>query len=248
MFLSNLLLAASHLPGFKSWHRIMHRTHENPGYGRDVFDIHFRSPLCLGPSHDKDGQIIDALSDLGYGYIGIECGGDRLHQIIRNINSAGRDTRTAANLRLQPGAEAEDSVVRPFALMYDFASLFILHLPEFSPQGPFSDDLTDFYPLIDELLNLRLCFEAYRPILLSVPQSIEKAERERLIAYARLGRIDGLLSEGEDAVRADVALTGGRLPVIGRGRVQEAGALLGAGASLVECINPTFLGKYLKKL
>ncbi len=248
MFLSNLLLAASHLPGFKSWHPIMHRTHETLKCGREVFDIQFRSPLCIGPSHDKDGRIIDALSDLGYGYIGVDCGGANLHQLISRINAADRNTRTAANLRLHKGESAEDSIVRPFALMYDFASLFILHIGETSPETAFSDDLTDFYPLIDELLNLRLCFEAYRPILLSIPSGVDKTSRQALINYARLGGIDGLVSEGEETVLTDVEFTGGRLPVIGRGRVQEARALLDAGASLVECINPTFLGKYLKKL
>ena len=248
MFLSNLLLASSHLPGFKSWHRILHGTHENLKCGREVFDIHFRSPLCLGPSHDKDGRIIDPLSDLGYGYIGVECGGDRLHQLIGRINSADLDTRTAANLRMRQGQSAEESIVRPFALMYDFATLFILHIPETSPEMAFSDDLTDFYPVIDELLNLRLCFEAYRPLLLSIPSSVDQSSREALINYARLGGIDGLVSNGEAAVRADIEFTGGRLPVIGRGKVQEARALLDAGASLVECVNPSFLGKYLKKL
>ena len=248
MFLSNLLLASSHLPGFKSWHRLMHRTHDNLKCGREVFDIHFRLPLCLGPSHDKDGRIIDTLSDLGYGYIGVECGGERLHQLIGHINSADINTRTAANLRMREGRTVEESIVRPFALMYDFASLFILHIPETSPETAFSDDLTDFYPLIDELLNLRLCFEAYRPILLSIPTSVDKSSRQALINYGRLSGIDGLLSEGEAFVRADVEFTGGRLPVIGRGRVQDARAILDAGASLVECVNPSFIGKYLKKL
>lgn len=247
MFLSNLLLASSHLPGFKSWHPVMHRTHETLKCGREVFDIHFRSPLCLGPSHDKDGRIIDALSDLGYGYIGVECSGN-IHQLINRINEAGPGTRTAANLRLVAGASPEESVVRPFSLMYDFAAFFILHIPETSPETPFSDDLTDFYPIIDELLNLRLCFEAYKPILLSIPSSLDRDSRQSLINYARLSGIDGLLSDGEASVRADVEFTGGRLPVIGRGRVQDAKAILDAGASLVECINPSFLGKYLKKL
>ena len=226
----------------------MHGTHENLKCGREVFDIHFQSPLCLGPSHDKDGRIIDALSALGYGYIGVECGGERLHQLIGRINAADISTRTAANLRMRQGLSAEESIVRPFSLMYDFASIFILHIPESSPETAFSDDLTDFYPLIDELLNLRLCFEAYRPILLSIPSSVDKTSRQALINYARLGGIDGLLCEGEAAVRADIEFTGGRLPVIGRGKVQEARALLDAGASLVECVNPSFIGKYLKKL
>lgn len=248
MFLSNLLLASSHLPGFKSWHPVMHRTHEKLKCGREVFDIHFRSPLCLGPSHDKDGRIIDALSDLGYGYIGIECGGSNLHQLIKRINAADHDTRTAANLRFRKGSTAEESILRPFALMYDFATFFILHIPETSQETAFLDDLTDFYPVIDELLNLRLCFEAYRPILLSIPSSVDKQSREAMINYARLGGIDGLVSEGEAAVKADIEFTGGRLPIIGRGRIQEARAMLNAGASLAECINPSFLGKHLKKL
>lgn len=248
MILSELLLASSRMPGFKAWHHFLHGTHEKLKTSREVFDISFRSPFCLADSHDKDGRIIDALSALGYGYIGVDCYGPRLHRLIDNIHKSDPGSLTAANLRLREGESEQDSVIRPFSLMYDFATLFILHIPESSSKTAFSGDFTDFYPIIDELLNLRLCFEAYRPILLSIPGSIAPADRHSLIDYARLNGIDGLVSEGAALVKADVDYTGGRFPIIGRGRIQEAAEILAAGASLVECTQPSFLGKYLKKL
>ena len=248
MFLSELLLASSRLPGFKTWHHLLHGKHEKLKTAREVFDISFRSPICLAPSHDKDGRILDALSGLGYGYVGVDCYGPRLHKLIENIHKADPMSRTAANLRLREGESEQDSIIRPYSLMYDFATLFILHIPDSAPKTAFSGDFTDFYPLIDEILNLRLCFEAYRPVLLSIPSTLDTSDRRSLIDYARLNGIDGLVSDGAEQVRADIEYTGGRLPVIGRGRVQEAQELLAAGASLVECTQPSFLGKYLKKL
>lgn len=248
MFLSDLLLFSSHLPGFKSWHRFFHPRKESQNKSTEVLDIKFRSPLCLSDGHDKNGRILDALSDLGYGYIGVDCSNGKVHQLIGRISSSSRDIVTAANLRIVSGQSEEETVIRPFSLMYDFASLFILHIPESSPGKAFSDDFTDFYPLIDELLNLRLCFEAYRPVLLSLPNSMDIQERHSLINYSRLNGIDGLVCDGAAAVKADSDFTNGRLPIIGRGRVQEAKQLLEAGASLVECTCPSFLGKYLKEL
>lgn len=248
MFLSDLLLVSSHLPGFKSWHRFFHSGKESQSKVTEVFDLKFRSPICLADGHDKNGRILDALSDLGYGYIGVDCSNGRIHQLISRITSSSPDTVAAANLRLVSGTTEDESIVRPFSLMYDFASLFILHITDSSPEKPFSGDFTDFYPVIDELLNLRLCFEAYRPVLLSIPNSLDSRERHSLIDYSRLNGIDGLVCEGVDAVKADVAYTSGRLPIIGRGRVQEAKQLLDAGASLVECTAPSFLGKYLKQI
>jgi len=248
MFLSDLLLASSKLPGFKSWHKLLHGGRDFANKGRDVFDISFRSPLCLAGGHDKNGRILNALSDLGYGYVGVNCSIDIIHKLIERIHSAP-ETRTAANIVLSiDELQQEAEVVRPFSLMYDFATMFILHIPETSPGRPFSGDITDFYPIIDELLNLRLCFEAYRPVLLSIPNSVEKEDRRHLIDYGRLNGIDGLVSDGAAAVKADFDYTSGRLPIIGRGKVQEAKELLEAGASLVECTAPSFLGKYLKQL
>lgn len=248
MFLSDLLLVSSHLPGFKSWHRFFHSGKEMQSKAAEVLDIRFRSPLCLSSGHDKNGRILDALSDLGYGYVGVDCSDGKIHQLIGRISSASPDVITAASLRPVSGVPDEETIVRPFSLMYDFASLFILNIPDSSPEKPFSGDFTDFYPIIDELLNLRLCFEAYKPVLLSIPNSLDTQERHSLINYSRLNGIDGLVSEGVSAVRADSAYTSGRFPIIGRGKVQEAKQLLEAGASLVECTAPSFLGKYLKEL
>jgi len=248
MFLSELLLASSRLPGFKTWHHFLHGTHEKLKTTKEVFDISFRSPYCLADSHDKDGRIIDALSGLGYGYVGVDCYGPRLHKLIENIHKSDPLSRTAANLRIRKGESEQDSVIRPYSLMYDFATLFILHIPDSAPKTAFSGDFTDFYPLIDEILNLRLCFEAYRPVLLSIPSGADQSERRSLIDYARLNGIDGLVTEGAAQVKADFEYTGGRLPIIGRGRIQESADLLAAGASLVECTQPSFLGKYLNKL
>jgi len=248
MFLSDILLASSQLPGFKSWHRLLHSGKDFQNKSREVLDINFRSPLCLSCGHDKNGRILNALSDLGYGYVGVDCKPDNIHKLIQRIHSAP-DCRTAANIDLtMDEQETEAMVVRPFSLLYDFVSLFILRIPETSPERPFSGDFTDFYTIIDELLNLRLCFEAYRPVLLSIPNSVETEDRHHLIDYGRLNGIDALVCDGIAAVKADFQYTSGRLPIIGRGKIQEAKELLEAGASLVECTTPSFLGKYLRQL
>lgn len=124
-------------------------------------------------------------------------------------------------------------IPRHFALTYDFADLLIID-PD--PSGGIgSPDVSDILSLMDNLLNLRLCYERFTPVYIRLPQGISMEELEPILHYCQMSGVDGVVAPSLRMVSQIAGTTLGRLPVMGStAEIQEAGEMLGKGASLVE--------------
>ena len=97
--------------------------------------------------------------------------------------------------------------------------------------------------MLDELLNLRLCYEQFTPILLRLPVGLTPEEMQGILSYC-------IVAQRIGNVRKVLEITKGRIPVMGSSYTpEEAALMLQEGASLVELeVRPPVALKLLKNL
>lgn len=137
---------------------------------------------------------------------------------------------------------------RLFSLSYDFADLLVID-PD-RDGGINALDISDTVNLLDSLLALRLCYEKYTPVYLTISNKVTPEELQTLLSYCRLSGIDGIVAQGIAMTKAIREQSNGRMPVFGSTKdPEEAIQMLSAGASIVELdTNPLVFKKTLKSL
>lgn len=224
-----------HIPGFQAWNRLFFKR-EHPALAREAFGIRFLHPLGLAPVLDRQEELLDGCDSLGYSFTGV-IPGDIPTVASRLI---GRKSGIVAFVELRADDDSEEQVreriVRSYSLLYDFADFFVVDINRQSGVSSM-DDLSDWKGVLDELLELRLCYERYKPILLRLSPDQPLDLTHRVLDFCLLSGLDGIVAPGIDLVKETVRYTQGRLCIVGSGAVtspQEAAALLEAGATLVE--------------
>lgn len=225
------------LPGYQFWNRLRFRR-EHPALARDLFGIHFRHPIGLAPVLERQEEVLDVCDSIGFSFTGIIPGETPVQTIAERLQGRNSPIVTAVELRADGTTEeeAKKQVVRQFSLLYDFADYFVIDINRESGLSSL-DDFSDWTELLDEMLNLRLCYERYKPILVRIAPGHTQEQMKRILDFCLLSAFDGVVVPGIEKVRFCVEYTRNRLPVIGSGAVtstQDALALLEAGASLVE--------------
>ena len=137
---------------------------------------------------------------------------------------------------------------RTFSLVYDFSDLIIID-PDLD-HGIDSPDISDTTVLLDDVVNLRLCYEHYTPIALRISHGHTPDEISALLDHCRLSGIDAIVAPGARKVQMVLEETQGRVPIIGAAdNAEDAMACIAAGASLVETsLGPFAFQKFLKTL
>ena len=129
--------------------------------------------------------------------------------------------------------DISEDIQRNFSLSYDFADIIIIN-PD-NKGGINAMDISDTVSMLDSLLSLRLCYEKYTPVYLSISNEVTPHELDTLLSYSRLSGIDGIVANSLDKLRTVIDKTQGRMPVIGKtDNSEEALQMLRDGASLVD--------------
>ena len=224
-----------HVPGFQAWNRLFFKR-EHPALAREAFGLHFPHPLGLAPVLDHQVDLLDGCDSLGYCFTGIIP--DEIGTVALRLSN--RKSGILAYVELRADENSEDQVrrhiVRTYSLLYDFADFFVVDI---NPRSGLSsmDDVSDWKDILDELLELRLCYDRYKPILLRFSPDQPLDLTHRILDFSLLSGLDGVIAPGIGLVKETVQYTKGRLPVIGAGAINspaEAAALLDAGAVLLE--------------
>ena len=224
-----------HIPGFQAWNRLFFKR-EHPALARDAFGIDFPHPVGLAPVLDRQEELLDGCDSLGYSFTGI------IPNDIGTVAArlSNRKSGIIAYVELKADDRTEEQVrqhiVRTYSLLYDFADFFAVDINRQDGLNSM-DDISDWKDILDELLELRLCYERYKPILLRISPDQPADLMHRILDFSLLSGIDGVIAPGVSLVREVFRYTKGRLPVIGAGAItspQDAAALLDAGAVLVE--------------
>ena len=231
------MLWKRHIPGYQLWNRLRYRR-EHPALEREVFGIRFRHPIGLAPVLERQVDLLDECDDIGYSFTGIIPGDTPVQTVATRLQARQSPIVTSVELRAEGDEEekAQRELIRQYSLLYDFTDYFVIDINRESGLSSL-DDLSDWTPLLDEVLSLRLCYEKYRPILLRISPGHTEDQMARILDYCLISGFDGVVAPGISKVRFCAEYTKNRLPIIGSGAVtttEEAIALLQAGASLIE--------------
>lgn len=227
------------VPGGRFINRLIHGNRP-VGLEREVFGINFYNPVGLGAGLDVQGVLYNDLNDLGFSFVEI-----------------GPFTRVAdirkAITRLQ--ADPPDDIIAAciagdylpsFCLVYDFCDFFVIDI----------SDKPDM-ELFDDILDARLSYEVYKPIVVKIPESIPLEDLEYVVDYCMMNSVDGVEARNLQQINYINEKSKGRLPIIANCHIktpEQAYEALKAGASLVEVRmglvreGPRLVGKILKYL
>ena len=176
------------------------------------------------------------------GFLTLEPPKKEILEWISQLQKLREKTLLAVNL--------SEDILHTFSLVYDFADFIIIDPCE--EKGIQSREVADISSLLDEIVSLRLCYEAYTPIFLRLSQDDSPEEIHSLVSCARLSGLDGLIAPNVGKLRLAMQECQFRMPVIGMARSpEEAIEELQAGAPITETqMGPLALArliKYLKK-
>ena len=137
---------------------------------------------------------------------------------------------------------------RLFSLSYDFADILVIDTDRSG--GINAMDISDTVNLLDSLLALRLCYEKYTPVYLTISNQVTLGELHSLLSYCRMSGIDGIVAHNLQKLNVIREETLGRIPIMGVTKdADEALQMLASGASLVELdTNLLLFKKTLKTL
>ena len=225
------------IPGFLAWNRLIFKR-EYPSLARNLFGLSFIHPLGLAPVLDRQASLLDACSSLGYAFSGILPGNTPVNEIVDRLSH--RKSGILAGIELKAEGDSEEQakrqILHTYSLLYDFADYFVVDINWQSGVSSL-DDISDWEDVLNELLELRLCYEKYRPILLRLPPVQSDEQTYRALDFCRMNGIDGVIVTGIQKIKSVSDYTEHRYPIVGSGAVttpSDAVALLQAGASLLE--------------
>ena len=223
-----------------------------PELARNVFGIDFPGVVGMGEGIDLNGDFYPMLADHGYAFTEIGpltlAPEGRYFKGIRhalaNLQKTLPSVPLAANLASHSLCTDETKMIgefsTAFSLLYDFVDFFIINTSIQSISGGISslEDISFLSEILDELLSLRLLNDKSKPVLVQLSPHMEREHVNRILDYAMLSGIDGVVATGSESVRHIHTYTTGRLPIIARSEApltpQAASDLLKAGASLIE--------------
>ncbi len=225
------------IPGFLAWNRLFFKR-EYPSLVRELFGLSFSHPLGLAPVLDRQASLLDACSSLGYAFSGINPGKTPLHEIVDRLSHRKSSILAGIELRAEGDSEelAKRQLLHTYTLLYDFADYFVVDINRQSGLTSL-DDISDWEDILNELLELRLCYEKYLPIILRLPPEQSDDQTYQVLDFCRMNGIDGVIVTGIQKVKSVSDYTGHRIPIVGSGTVaspSDAVAFIQAGASLLE--------------
>lgn len=206
------------IPGWRFISRLLHKNRPL-GLEREVFGLQFYNPLGLGAGLDRKGTLYNDLNDLGFSFV--EIGPLDASGVRETIKNIGADPQNDIL-----GICIASDFLTAFTLAYDFGDFFVL---DFSENQPIET--------LDPVLEARLTYEKYKPIVLKLPKSAGDRESKYAADYCMMNGVDGIEARTLSQIKAVSAISSGRLPIIANCGIktpQEAAEMLEAGASLVE--------------
>ena len=227
------------IPGGRFLSRLWHGNRPD-GLQREVFGLQFYNPVGLGAGLDVKGDLYNDLNDLGFSFVEIGPFDDikSIRHAISRIQQDPQDDILAACI--------SGDFLRLFCLAYDFCDLFVIELKDYNDMEVF-----------DSLLDARLTYETYKPIVVKIPEDLPHDELDTITDYCMLNSVDGIEARSKEQIVRIVARSSGKLPVIANCHIKtpaQAQEALDAGASLVEVRmglvrqGPRLVGNILKQL
>ena len=224
---------------------------------REVFGLHFPHPIGIAPGADPLGRKYNAFRSCSFVEIGPLSPSEdlsgtgkgvthtALKQAILNIQNHPPRMLLAANIAPLNASDCESvthDLLQSFTFMYDFADMFVIDTFRKNNDGVAPLQSAEYLSeSMDALIDMRFCYDRYKPILIRVENDIKPGSLAGLLDYMMYSGLDGIIAGNEsypiELVRRIGYFTGGRFPIIACGDIdspEEADELLAAGATLLQ--------------
>ncbi len=132
----------------------------------------------------------------------------------------------AANISKNASSMNEDAAKdyeKAFALLYDFVDMFVVNVSCPNVVGLTAlQDVSFLSDIVDRLLDLRMYYDTFRPILLKVSPDLSKQQLDDIIDYCLRSGIDGIVAGNTTRSREGLTTDNERIEKIGNGGLSGA--------------------------
>ena len=112
---------------------------------------------------------------------------------------------------------------RSFSRLYDFVDMFSVNVSCPNVEGLQNlQDVSYLSDVIDPLLDLRICYDTYKPLLVKVSPDIPGEELEEILNYCMLSGVDGIIAGNTTTSREGLTTNPARVEKIGKGGLSGA--------------------------
>lgn len=236
---------------------------------KEILDLEFSHPIGVGSGFDKKASKYNSLWTRSFAFV--EVGpfnslDTSAKSAITRIGKIAPVPYLFCEIEHLPSCVDEESIVADyvsvFSLMYDFVNAITINASRKNTGGSRPlQDITLLSSVLDKILDTRIYYDNYKPIIVKVSPDIHQAQLSDIINYCRLSGIDAISidagPEAAETIKSISNSTDGRFPIIGNsasGEPLDIKSLLESGACLVSTkINfkhhgPLYLSKILKSL
>lgn len=146
---------------------------------------------------------------------------------VEHLKTVRPEVIVAANISKNTTSINEDAAKdyeTAFALLYDFVDMFVVNISCPNVVGLTAlQDITFLSDIVDRLLNLRMYYDEYRPILLKVSPDLSHQQLDDIIDYSLRSGIDGIVAGNTTRSRDGLtSISQERIDEIGNGGMSGA--------------------------
>ncbi len=149
-----------------------------------------------------------------------------LHAINR-IKSDPPRTIICASIAKNSSSASEADIVndykKAFSYLYDFVDMFTINVSCPNVEGlQHLQDVSYLSDLVDPLLDLRVCYDTYKPLLVKVSPDIPHEELDEILNYCLISGIDGIVAGNTTTSREGLTTPHEKVEKIGNGGLSGA--------------------------
>jgi len=221
---------------------------EIPGPPVDLSGVVIPNPVGLVSGYDHHAKLYNLPANCMYGFISVgpvEADTAILKDVIASVQAHPTDAVLNTVLSHRPNSHGEDAIIDDynfaFSMLYDFSDMFTIDTSiSYTDNSTPLRDIALLKDVLNSMLQLRLCHEEYRPIIVKVRPEIPESTLDELLDFCRMSGIDAICVSQGAACAATVKLihekTQGRYPIVGCVGVlkkSDCAVLKKAGAFLI---------------
>lgn len=146
---------------------------------------------------------------------------------VEHLKKVRPEVIIAANISKNTSSINEDAAKdyeTSFGLLYDFVDMFVVNVSCPNVVGLTSlQDITFLSDIVDRLLDLRMLYDIYKPILLKVSPDLSKEQLDDIVNYCLRSGIDGIVAGNTTRSREGLTtISPERIEEIGNGGMSGA--------------------------
>ena len=146
---------------------------------------------------------------------------------VEHLKKERPEVIVAANISKNTASINEDAAKddeKAFAILYDFVDMFVVNVSCPNVVGLTSlQDISFLSDIVDRLLDLRMYYDNYRPILLKVSPDLSREQLDDIIDYCLRSGIDGIVAGNTTRSREGLkSISAEKIESIGNGGMSGA--------------------------